>query len=196
MLDVPIENLSKTFDKVYLVDIVHPRQIIHKYRKNKNIEFIQADISGYIKPVYDFMKIAHRKSPDITEIPQKISPELNKIIDNASMIVSINILNQLDILLCDYIEKFNVFTTEQIKVFRKIIQQKHIDLLSQNKSCIITDYEELNYDDNMQLVKNKSLVYIELPKSKNVKKWKWDFDLSKTYHKDYKTIFKVMAWEK
>ena len=196
LLDVPIEDLRKIFNKVYLIDIVHPRQIIHKYRKNENIKFIQADISGYIMPVYTLLKNSSKIKVPVNNIEQQFPESFKEKINNASMIVSVNILNQLDILICDYITKFNIYSDEEINAFRKIIQQKHIDLLSQNKSCIITDYEELNYDDNMQLVKNKPLVYIELPKSKNGKKWKWDFDLSKTYHKDYKTIFKVMAWEK
>ncbi|MCF6241186.1 MAG: hypothetical protein L3J74_07565 [Bacteroidales bacterium] len=196
LLDVPIEDLSTIFNTVYLVDIVHPRQIKHKYRKIENIKFIQADISGYIKPVYDFMKIAIKKSLDITNISQKISPELNEITANASMVVSVNILNQLDILICDYIERFSVFTTEQVKVFRKIIQQKHIDLLPENKSCIITDYEEINTDDNGSVIQSRPLVYIELPLNKYVKKWVWNFDTHKTYHSKFNTDFKVMAWNK
>ncbi len=147
-------------------------------------------------PVYTLLKNSSKIKVPVNNIEQQFTESFKEKINNASMIVSVNILNQLDILICDYITKFNIYSDEEINAFRKIIQQKHIDLLSQNKSCIITDYEELNYDDNMQLVKNKPLVYIELPKSKNGKKWKWDFDLSKTYHKDYKTIFKVMAWEK
>jgi len=196
LLDVPVDELSKIFKELYLIDIVHPRQITHKYRKYQNIKFIEADISGFIEPVYYFLKEKNNTHSSLTTIKQELTNEFKEIINKASLVISVNILNQLDILICDYVSKSDLYSDKEIYAFRKTIQQKHIEMLPKNKSCIITDYEELNYDDNMQLVKNKPLVYIDLPTGKNIQKWKWNFDLSKTYHKEYKTIFKVMAWEK
>ncbi len=195
LLDVPVDNLNEIFKKVYLVDIVHPKQIIHKYRKYKNIEFIKVDISGYIKPVYDFIKKNRKTKTSLNQIVQQFPDDFNKLMNNASMIVSVNILNQLDILICDYIKKYEMYSDEEINNFRKIIQQKHIDMMPRNKSCIITDYEELNYDDNMNLINKKSLIYANLPKGKAIREWKWNFDFSKTYHNNYKTVFNVMAWD-
>ncbi len=196
LLDVPVDNLKEIFKKIYLVDIVHPKQIIHKYRKYKNIEFMKVDISGYIEPVYNFMKKNKKTKTPLNQIVQQFPDDFKELLNNVSMVVSVNILNQLDILICDYITRFPLYNDdEEITGFRKIIQQKHIDLMPRNKSCIITDYEELNYDDNMNLINKKSLIYTNLPKGKDVRKWKWNFDLNKTYHKNYKTIFKVMAWD-
>ncbi len=45
-------------------------------------------------------------------------------------IVSINILNQLDILLVDYVSRFMKISEEDKAVFRKRIQQQHIELLN------------------------------------------------------------------
>lgn len=196
LLDIPIENLKEDFKKVYLVDIVHPEQITHKYRKFENIEFIKVDISGYIEPVYNFIKENKKKKAPLNKIVPHFPKDFENLLKNASFVVSVNILNQLDILICDYLKKQEIYSDEEIRNFRKIIQQKHIDLLPKNKSCIITDYEELNYDDHMNLIKSKLLVHIKLPDGKDIRKWKWNFDLRKTYHQNYKTVFKVMAWEK
>lgn len=196
LLDVPIEKLNTIFDKIYLVDIVHPKQITHKFRKNEKIVFVEADISGYLETTYRFIKENKKKPETLINIKENFAPELTGLIKSASMVVSVNILNQLDILICDYITKLNIYPDDEINRFRKIIQQTHLDLLPQNKSCIITDYEELNYDDNMKLIKTKPLVYTNLPKTGKLIKWRWNFDMHKTYHRKYKTVFKVMAWEK
>ena len=196
LLDVPIEQLIDSFEQIYLIDIVHPRQIIHKYKKQTNIIFIETDIAGYIETVYFFLKEKKKQKAALTEIQQHYTNEFSEIIKNASMVVSVNILNQLDILICDYIAKTNIYSKEEIYLFRKLIQQKHLELLPANKSCIITDYEELNYNDQMQLTQQKPLVHVHLPNNKETVKWRWNFDMNKTYHNNYKTVFKVMAWEK
>ena len=196
LLDVPIEILNNIFDKIYLVDIVHPKQITHKFRKNEKIVFVEADISGYLETTYRFIKENKKKPVPLVNIKKSFDYELSELIKSASMVVSVNILNQLDILICDYIIKFNIYPDDEFNYFRKRIQQAHLDLLPQNKSCIITDYKELNYDDNMKLIKTKPLIYIDLPKANNLLKWRWNFDMHKTYHRKYKTVFKVMAWEK
>ena len=79
LLDVPIDNLKDTFKKVYLVDIVHPKQITHKYRKYKNIEFIKVDISGYIEPVYNFIKKNRKTKTSLNQIVQQFPDDFNKL---------------------------------------------------------------------------------------------------------------------
>jgi hypothetical protein len=189
LLDVPIDELLQLFDKIILIDIVHPKQILHKYRKHHNIEFVEADITGLIEAVYHFLKQSDKK---LNEIEAVYIGEWYNMLQETDFVVSVNILNQLDILICDYIKKTNIYSTEEIKEFRKKIQQNHFDMLPVGKSCLISDYMELNLDGG-KIIKKKPLVYINLPMNKKTKKWQWDFDTHQTYHKNVDIVFKVMG---
>lgn len=195
LLDVPIDELSKLFDKVKLVDIVHPAQIIHKVKKLANIEIIETDITGFIEAVYQFMKKAKKSKLDLGKISTVHTGSWFDDMKNADFVVSVNILNQLDILICDYIKKFDIYQVQEIKEFRKIIQQNHLNALPKGKSCLITDYKELRLNDNDIEIESKLLVHIDLPENNSSKKWQWAFDMSKTYHHKFNTVFKVVGME-
>ncbi len=196
LLDVPLIELSKIFQKLTLVDIVHPPQIVNKVNKLKNVEIVSTDISNIAYEVYDFVKeIKSKKSKKkLDDILFNNNKFGLKDISNASFIVSLNILNQLDILICDYISKLNMFSNTEILNFKKTIQQKHVNDLPVGKSCLITDYEELLIDDSKKIIEKKNLVFIKLPR-KVIKeqKWRWDFDFSKIYNKNKNTVFNVIG---
>lgn len=194
LLDVPINELSKLFDKVTLVDIIHPSQITHKIKKLKNVEIIESDITGFIEPVYYFMQKAKKTKLGLHQIKSIYSGSWFNEFKNSDFVVSVNILNQLDILICDYILKFNIYSAQEINEFRKIIQQNHLNALPKGKSCLITDYEELRLEDD-KVIKNKPLIYLDLPESNNSKKWQWNFDMNQTYHKKLNTVFEVIGME-
>jgi len=195
LLDVPIDELSMLFKKVTLIDIVHPRQITHKIKKYKNVETIEIDITGFVEPVYYFMKKTKKQKLKLSSVKQIYSELCINKLKNADFVISVNILNQLDILICDYIKRYNIYTDTEIDQFRKTIQQNHLDILPVSKSCLITDYKEVNLNEKMEIINSNSLIYVDLPENKKTKKWQWNFDMSKTYQKNAKTIFKVKAIE-
>ena len=108
--------------------------------------------------------------------------------------VSLNILNQLDILIIDYLKRFSIYSAEEIILLRKIIQQSHIDSLPHHDSCIITDYQELVYDDE-KLDRINPLIHVDLPEGKRKSTWEWLFDSQKTYYHGKTTKFHVVAIE-
>jgi hypothetical protein len=109
-------------------------------------------------------------------------------------VVSLNILNQLDILIVDYLRRYITCDDAEILSLRKKIQSSHVDSLPRDRSCLITDYEEWTYAQD-QLVSKKPLVHIPLPEGKKKTSWTWQFDLHKTYHKGKTTHFHVIAQE-
>jgi len=46
LLDVPLEELTIQFQKVILVDIFHPPQILHKVRNMPRVKTMEMDITG------------------------------------------------------------------------------------------------------------------------------------------------------
>jgi len=187
LLDVPIEKLAEMFEQVILIDIFHPNEILKKISSYKNIKTLELDITGYSKPICLFQKQASLTNLE----PEKKAFDLINSFD-CDFFVSLNILNQLDILLIDYLTYNWTILESEILEFRKKIQKEHLNLLPLQKSCLITDYEEENYAGN-NLIKSKNLIHTDLPTSKFSNSWQWIFDTQKTYNNYSKTILNVKA---
>lgn len=189
LLDVPITELAQEFSDVYLYDIVHPEQIAVNMRKYPNVHLVVTDLTGgavelaaQSNSFYDFRN-------SLTHISLK--PNLQQF----DFVVSVNLLNQLDIILCDYLkEKFSITESELIEI-RKQVQQHHVDSLPKGKTCLITDYCEENTSLNNLSMQKKKLLYCSLPTASNTKEWQWIFDTNQTYHEGQNTILKVKAME-
>lgn len=194
LLDVPLEFLINNFKKIVLFDINHPRQIKHKVRKFENIELRSADISGgAIMSVYNLVRF-YKKERNKTDIKEIECPGF-KPDEQTDYLISLNILNQLDILLADYLKKYSIYNENELNYLRSRIQKSHINSLIPGRSCLITDYEEKIYNADMILDSRKKLIFTELPEGKNKKSWEWNFDSSGSYYHDKKVIFNVMAME-
>ncbi len=193
LLDVPLEELEKECNKILLIDIFHPPQILHKIRDLPSVKAIQMDITGgMIEEAYhlvqEFRKTGRKKN--ITDLTSSgFQPDFKP-----GFVVSLNILNQLDILIVDYLKKFSVYTGEEIMALRKMIQQSHLDSLRAEQSCIVTDFEERVYDDS-RLERVSPLVHVPLPEGKRKTSWEWLFDSQKTYYSGKTTKFNVVAIE-
>lgn len=177
-LDVPIDFLLERFEKIYCFDINHPRQITHKYRKESRIEFIEADITGGI-----IEKLYQTKNIKIEDIPTIQSDEMDGII------ISLNLMSQLDNLLFEY---SNIEKADENKI-REQIQKNHLEFLNSHPYLLITDFEEIYFDDEGNKIGEKPTVHIDLPKSEIVENWAWRFDTNKTYKTDCKTDLNVIV---
>lgn len=190
LLDVPIDDLSNQFEKIYLIDIVHPQQIKHKYRNYSNIHFIEDDITGgLIENVYKHCN----KSPK-SQLPylENIAVPQYSLHHKVDIVVSLNIMNQLDILLVDYLKEFYDFPEDELNAFRQRIQNEHYHFLQKHNYCLITDYEEHVFDENNKETITQ-LVYIDFEPHEIEKKWQWEFDKSQTYYPGKKVIFNVIG---
>lgn len=187
LLDVPVDKLLDKTEQLILYDIYHPKQIVNKYKNQERIKFVQADLTNN-------MADALQKSKSFIEFNSKVS-DIQHVgfMVEYDFVVSINLLNQLDIILCDLIkQKFKV-PDESLYEIRKIIQQNHLKSLPVGKSCIITDYAEINYTDKQTPIIKKSLIYVDTKCLTNRQEWFWNFDTRKSYRKNMNTYFKVMA---
>lgn len=189
LLDVPIAELSKTFKNVYLFDIIHPKEIKQKTKRYPNVNCIEADITGgATAEVYNLIERYNK-----TKIKEPLEDiEINGINTNFDFVVSVNLLNQLDILLTDNLKNLEIYDDIEIKNFKKKIQSKHLENLPNGKSCLVTDYEELIYKNN-NLEKKNPLVIVDLPNGNAIEYWEWAFDTNETYYKNRQTMFNVIA---
>lgn len=193
LLDVPLEELQKQCKKILLVDIFHPPQVLRKIRDLPHVEAIHQDVTGGMigqayQLVQEFRKTGRKRN--IADLQSSgFTPDIA-----AGFVVSLNLLNQLDILIVDYLKKFSIYTGEEILELRKLIQQSHLDSLPDAHSCIITDFEERVYADN-KLERISPLIHVPLPEGKRKTTWEWLFDSQKTYYSGKITKFNVVAIE-
>lgn len=193
LLDVPIEYLTKRFKQVYLFDVVHPTQIRHKMQKFKNVILVEQDITGgAINDCFESVQMhksmgLHRSLDEF-----KFDGFNHKI--QFDFVASVNILNQLDILLVDYLKGYNLYSEEELMELRIMIQQNHLDTMPAGKTCLITDYEELVFENENNLEKTNQLIHIPLPQEKITGRWQWQFD-HQDYYQGKNVVFNVLSME-
>lgn len=187
LYDVPLEQLSQMFENVTLVDIVHPEPVKLKAAKLPNVSLVCADLTGGA-----VMEAARAESfSQFADWLPQAKPALN--FSDFDLVVSVNLLNQLDILLCDYLkERFAVAESELLKV-RQMVQQQHISWLPKQHSCLITDYMQIDRPVSGASQTETKLVYADMSDLKPFEEWEWIFDTNQRYSVKNNTIFKVMA---
>ncbi len=193
LLDVPVEELSRQFEEVVLIDIKHPPQVLKKIEQYENVWVKKADITGgLIDYVFNTIKSDKKdKTKTLLTAGALFSYSLPAAAD---FVVSLNVMTQLNILLTDYMKSSKLYTDGELQQFALQVHESHVNILPKEKSCLITEYEEELYDENDQLLGVNPLIFVDLPKSKLAEtKWKWKFDSSMTYREDAKTWFNVVA---
>lgn len=192
LLDVPVKFLLEKAKIVHLIDIVHPPEILHKYKKEPKFNFIQADVTGgLVKEVYHLIKSKKiNKEKGLQDI-QINKPDV--VPSETDLVISLNLLSQVNGLLVEYIKLKTNVTKNSISSFSAQIQQQHLDILPKGKSCLISDTSEIITDINDNFIKENPLLYIKLPELNQKKQWIWDFDTSGTYYPNCKTQMKVIA---
>lgn len=194
LLDLPLEFLSLRLRKIMLYDVNHPPQIRKKLRNHQCFRLITADITGgLVAGAYNAVNL-YRKRKKKTEITDLEFTGF-KPSEDTDCYISLNIMNQLDILIIDYLKTQRIYSAEELHTLRTNIQQSHLNAMPKNRSCLITDYEELLYRKEDPSATTKKLLYTALPEGKNIQKWEWLFDTTGSYNRGCNTIFKVIAME-
>lgn len=194
LLDLPLKHLAKRFKKVLLVDVYHPPQIRKKVESFKNVSLFETDISGGgIEFCWELRK--SKEDHFSKYILEDFKPAKPDLPFKADAYISLNLLNQLDILLVDFLKKKNVRIVDvEVLRFRKVIQQFHLNWITKKPGVLISDVEEINQGPNSEIKKEK-LIHTKLPEAKRSEEWTWDFDLSKTYREGFETRMHVKAIE-
>jgi len=191
LLDVPVEEMSRYFEKLYLYDIRHPAETKKRVKLLGNVELRVCDISCYANSVYEYVKKYrnHRHRPPISDIQPQNALDLSEF----DFVFSCNILNQLDILLIDYLSQFFDLSHEEAVTFRSAVQSRHIDILPRNRSCMVADYKEITLTPNGKEISCRASVYHPVTQRTDASRWVWEFDKKMTYYKDKMTFFEVIG---
>ena len=191
LLELPLAEMIEKTQKICLVDIVHPPDVIDQAGKLRNIELVEDDITGGLVEdiwqktgMYSFFN----KLRSLENIPV---PEYTPDSD-PGMVFSLNILTQLESLLIDFIRKRATIREEEIKGFRTEIQKKHIDFLKKHESVLITDLSEIITDNSGHVTEEVTMI-TDLPAGKYREEWVWDFNYARSDFHTKRSVFKIMG---
>jgi len=192
-LDIPVEEVTSLCKQVIMVDVLHPRQIIHKARKFRNIDLVSYDVTGgLIFEMYEAVAAfrTNRAKKDMHQIQTECFSDHIQ----ADYYISLNMLDQMDSFIVDYLADQHLYTEEELLSLRHRIHSDHLRGLPKGKSCLISDFQEITTDKkgNEQV---KNVIHADLPEVLNSEEWIWEFDQAGTYHPGKKTRFRVIALE-
>ena len=190
LLDFPLHEAYDLCKKIYLCDVFHPPQVMKKISKYPGVVAYEMDIScGLIRYFYEFVRKNKKTGAfQVPEIPDISIP----VISPGTYYISLNILNQLDIILLDYLRKYFTIPDKELDILRGKIQENHLKYIN-NGGCMITDVEEIIENLKTKKQEQKNLVYTSIPSGKYCREWIWDFDSSGFYRKKMNTKMKVQA---
>ena len=184
LLDVPWMELGGLFDKVSLVDVIHPQAVRHRVRSFSNIRCVTMDLMGVTDGLFgmgagDALPVL--KAVDLSELGE------------VDFCVSSNILSQLPILPGEFLEKKWKVTPSVKREFSRNIQQSHLDLLQKLScpTCLVTDVESLKFDGQNRLLEREDLLNgLVLPQGQQ--EWIWPLaplgEISKQYRMDHRVV--------
>jgi hypothetical protein len=188
LYDVPIAELSAAFEKVILVDLLHPFSTRLWLRKFKNVSTLNADISGVVEGVHEVAASAKQLLPRAT-------PDLFLGDEEVDFVASVNLLSQLPCLPANYLRRVGVHTREAIESFGRDVVRAHIDYLRRLPGVValIADVEATTLNRQGAILNRTSTVYgVELPWKGE--EWTWrliPFGRRPPHHSEWLTVLGV-----
>jgi len=191
LLELPVAEIVEKTGKVELVDIIHPPDVVKQAGAIENVELIESDVTGgLIENVWKKINAYpfFRKADNLEGI---LIPEYKPLSD-PGLIISLNLITQLEVLPVRYLKKKARINEEELYRFRRTIQERHMELLSKYRSVLITDYEEVITPRSGEKVRIPTLI-TELPRGTDKEEWTWDFDLKGADYYNSRSVMHVIA---
>jgi len=192
LLDFPLAEMLERDIEIILIDIVHPPEVKKQLEGIERVRIAEADLTGGL--IAEIWEKAGRlpfykklRSTGIINIPE-YRPED----EDPGMVVSLNLLSQLDILPVRLLRKKSSVPEDELLNFRKEVQQKHLAFLLKHRSVLITDVREIYSDRKGQSIEEQTVV-ITLPPAEVKEEWTWNFDSTFSDYYGKKSVLEVVA---
>jgi len=191
LLELPLAEMIEKTGKITLIDIVHPPDVLEQAGNLKNVELLEQDISGgLIEEVW--LKTGENSIFNKLQSLENINIPQFKPHSDPGMVISLNILSQLESLLITFLKKKTDIREDEYIGFRNEIQTNHISFLKEHNSVLISDVVEV-FTDRSGNVTNEPTVITDLPEGKYREEWDWNFDLTGTDYYTKRSILKVVG---
>jgi phenylpyruvate tautomerase PptA (4-oxalocrotonate tautomerase family) len=191
LLDLPLAEMAEKTGKVVLADIIHPPEVIRQTAGMKNVELIEQDLTGGL--IEEVWKKAGKRTflNRLSSLDKIYIPEY-KPVNDPGMVISLNIITQLETQPERLLRKKSKATEAEFRHFRKEIQSGHLRFLQRYKSILITDIAEVITETGGK-TDEKVTILVELPAGRAREDWIWDFDLLQADYNKKMSVFKICA---
>jgi hypothetical protein len=165
--DVPVAELSAMFQKVVLVDLIHPFSVRWSLRRYRNVEARDADVSAVLEETWN----AVEKREAVLPVSR---PDLFLEDEGIDLVVSLNLLSQLPCMPSWYLKKHGGFPEGQVEAFNRQLVEAHLDYLTHLPGvvCLICDKEIITRTPTQAEVARRSTLYgASLPWTGE--EWEW-----------------------
>jgi hypothetical protein len=191
LLDLPLSELVENSIQINLVDIVHPPEVIEQIGGLGNVVLIEDDVTGgLIKKVCEETE-RHSFFNPLKSLENISVPEYSPDYD-PGLVISLNLLTQLEYLLVNYLKKRSGIREEVFSTFRYEIQKKHIDFLKKHDSVLISDITEIITTKSGAVTTIPTLM-TELPPAQFREEWSWNFDKEGSDYFNSRSLLNVVA---
>ncbi len=170
--DVPMEDLLSAGFHLTLVDIVHLPKTCRRYKNHKRVQFIEQDVTGYVKNLHE------KKILSKTAVP----------LPQADLVISLNILSQLPLKIVAYAEKYNVSLPDG---FARDVMEDHLKLLGTG-ALLISDLES-DFELADALLRKKP-VFPDFAMLEPFDEWDWVIAPKGELDKDFSISHHVACW--
>jgi hypothetical protein len=201
--DIPLEELSKRFKEVILVDVFFLQSTINLSKRFNNVRFEEADITGVLELVYKAY-LMYKEDEDILKLDERLrnlssmKPSYGLDRMEVTHVASVNLLSQLVMPLKNFFEKIDFEAGEG---FYQSIVKNHIEYLLGfsnlgKKVLLVSDIEKevLDLDGQLKLTES-SIEGVDLEDYGLISVNSWDWQLAPKGELDssYSLNLKVQA---
>ncbi|MFP5519322.1 MAG: hypothetical protein ACLGGX_05425 [Bdellovibrionia bacterium] len=165
--EYPKDELLKRFEKIVLVDAIHPPHIVSWAKKHKKVELIAFDITGVLDRLEQIFNYDDLLEACAGVSPLKISTDL---------LVSANILSQLHLTPMTIVEKNNqeTFTLEQKDKLATTSAETHLKWLeNQNIPCLVYTDREVTYRNSRNEITYRGSYPVNFNSFQKLDEWTW-----------------------
>lgn len=186
LLEIPIQELLKGSEKIYLVDLVHSKEVRNLAKRHSQIVLVEKDISSLL----EILKKGQSPFQPAGLPWESLAPwSLPKV----DWVVSANLLSQIPLMISEALP----MSSEVYKDFARRVRDQHIErLLNQSERVLLfADFETRYIDHSGQRIKTESYS-VDLKSLKFLEEWTWEISPFGETSKDYKIEMLVKAYWK
>ncbi|CAK0766971.1 Class I SAM-dependent methyltransferase [uncultured Gammaproteobacteria bacterium] len=170
LIEIPLAELARRFERVVLIDAVHPWPTRWQSWRWDTVELLTRDLTG----VGEALITALRTTPFLP-LPRPYPPRLPGM--PFDLVVSANLLSQLPVLPLDYLETRDTaghFSTRDRELFADSLVRSHLSWLPSmaEVACLFSDIRSVVRDGTREGTAESVLPGVALPTPDRT--WSWD----------------------
>ncbi|MFZ3017626.1 MAG: hypothetical protein WA056_04085 [Gallionella sp.] len=167
LLDIPLDELARRFEKVYLVDVVHLPEVRRAVRRHSNVHCISLDVTGFMQQL-DTISPQHLGLP----LPERFLDD-----PDIDWVASVNLLSQLPLLPLDWLSRrFPELDHATLDSWGTRLMRQHLDYLAAfaAPTCLLADMEQIVHNSDGKIIERIDFVSQLGFDDTTPDQWRWD----------------------